>query len=39
MTPVSPRARSLAMLEAATGVLYVATLVAWLVSSFKMLRR
>jgi hypothetical protein len=35
MTPVSRVARSLATLEACTGVLYVATFVAWLVSSFR----
>lgn len=35
MAPVNPHARSLAALEAATGVLYVATLIAWLVSSFR----
>ncbi|MGI9304311.1 MAG: potassium channel family protein [Gammaproteobacteria bacterium] len=35
IVPVTPKAQSLAILEAATGVLYVAVLVAWLVSALR----
>ncbi len=35
IAPVTPEAQSLAILEAATGVLYVAVLVAWLVSALR----
>lgn len=35
IVPVTPRAQSLVILEAATGVLYVAVLVAWLVSALR----
>jgi hypothetical protein len=35
ITPVTPKAQSLAMLEAVTGVFYMGILVAWLVSAFR----